>query len=174
MTRTRHGGTLGYVDARTIGARIGDRMELRGLEEIDIAAAARVSQSTVNRWINGISDPRAENIPAIARVLNVTEHWLITGDERSLVEKLVAEMREDGFDDAEILDTLSGLRNTREAAGTSEARAEPREDASPVPLRSAERHSARLRGAQADQKATGRRRPRAPRPPRNPDGDPPS
>lgn len=166
MTRNGFAGTLARMDARTIGARIGERMAAVGLEEIDIAAAARVSQSTVNRWLNGISDPRAENLPAIATALRVTEHWLITGDERSLVEKLVGEMRADGFSDAEIADTLMGFRNAKRSEASSDS--EQHEGEPRAPLQSGAEHE-RRRGVRRGVKARGERHPRGPRPPRNPD-----
>src|SRR5260364_102772 len=52
-----------------------------GMSQAELVRACRVKPSSVNGWLSGKSKfLRGENLLAAARVLNVSEVWLATGD----------------------------------------------------------------------------------------------
>ena len=51
-------------------------MENQGLDSIALAKMVGVSVVTVKRWLNGTYEPRHENLPKIARELNVSTDYL--------------------------------------------------------------------------------------------------
>ena len=64
--------------------RLADRIAERGLTQVALARAVGVSHVTINNYLRGIrSLPRAEELLALARVLEVTMEWLLgAGVER--------------------------------------------------------------------------------------------
>lgn len=44
--------------------------ELSGLSQAELAAIVNVSQQSVAKWENGISSPRMDKLPEIAKALN--------------------------------------------------------------------------------------------------------
>lgn len=140
--------------------------------------------STFQRWEKtGLI--QAHELTELADILGVPQMWLAEGGdlEDARVHKLVDEMREDGFSEAEIVDTLLGLQNAKRAVGsgseespegapsppeevTEETSAQP-EGAPPSPEEIAEELSRRPGGAKG-------RRGRVPKPRRNPEPPPTS
>lgn len=70
------------MSADDFAGRLDARMREQGLEAIDLAAAVRVNQSTVSRWLDGISKPHADHIAPLAARLDVSVAWLLTGQEQ--------------------------------------------------------------------------------------------
>ncbi|MEN4658734.1 S24 family peptidase [Pantoea agglomerans] len=68
---------------QTISDRIVSRMQELNLRSRDLVAGTGASKSTVSQWVNGNNNPSATQIPKIARILNVTETWLINGGSYS-------------------------------------------------------------------------------------------
>ncbi|WP_337025212.1 LexA family protein [Pantoea anthophila] len=67
----------------TISERIATKMRELNLRSRDIVAATGASKSTVSQWVNGGNNPSATHIPKLAKLLNVTETWLINGGNYS-------------------------------------------------------------------------------------------
>jgi len=63
--------------------RIVSRMRELNLRSRDIVAGTGASKSTVSQWVNGGNNPSATHIPKLAKLLNVTETWLISGGSYS-------------------------------------------------------------------------------------------
>jgi SOS-response transcriptional repressor LexA len=68
---------------QTISDRIVSRMQELNLRSRDLVAGTGASKSTVSQWVNGNNNPSATQIPKIAKILNVTETWLINGGSYS-------------------------------------------------------------------------------------------
>lgn len=112
---TKRAGRAGSVVLVTeITERIAARMRELKLEPIDLAAGARTSQTTVERWINHYSDPRAYKIVAIAKTLRVSVSWLLTGEEEGFDDQTRASIWE-GLQGA--LDRLAKLRQKKMTEG---------------------------------------------------------
>jgi SOS-response transcriptional repressor LexA len=67
----------------TISDRIVSKMQELNLRSRDLVAGTGASKSTVSQWVNGNNNPSATQIPKLARILNVTENWLINGGNHS-------------------------------------------------------------------------------------------
>lgn len=63
----------------SVSDRINKRMRDLNLRSRDLVAATGVSKGTVSQWVNGNNNPSATHIPKLAKILNVTESWLING-----------------------------------------------------------------------------------------------
>ncbi|RRO02411.1 MULTISPECIES: LexA family protein [Pectobacterium] len=59
--------------------RINLRMALLTLKSRHLVDATGASKATVSQWVNGGSEPSARYIPSLARVLRVSENWLLEG-----------------------------------------------------------------------------------------------
>ena len=57
--------------------------EEKHIKQADIAKAIGKGTSQITNWKNRNSDPPIEHLPAIAKLLNVSVEWLITGKEAS-------------------------------------------------------------------------------------------
>ncbi|MFK3763209.1 LexA family protein [Serratia ureilytica] len=63
----------------SIQDRILLRMRDLGLKNKDLVKATNASRGTVSQWVNGGNKPSADFLPKLAKALNVTEEWLISG-----------------------------------------------------------------------------------------------
>lgn len=59
--------------------RIQQKLEEKNLKQADIARATGKSTAAVTKWLKGDNIPKAENLKAIAKLLNVSDEWLLTG-----------------------------------------------------------------------------------------------
>ncbi len=64
-----------------IGERIKKARLAKGLSQVELAGAARVSQPTVANWESGSHAPRQQVIFRIAKILNSSSHWLMRGTD---------------------------------------------------------------------------------------------
>ncbi|OQV43421.1 hypothetical protein BZ160_04685 [Pantoea vagans] len=71
----------------SVSDRINKRMRDLNLRSKDLVSATGVSKGTVSQWVNGNNNPSATHIPKLAKILNVTESWLINGGSRSQRDK---------------------------------------------------------------------------------------
>lgn len=70
--------------------RITILMKEKGLKDKDICEYAGINQSTFATWKQKNRDPKPEYLPDIAEFLNVSEKYLLTGEEMTDTE-IVAE-----------------------------------------------------------------------------------
>jgi len=61
--------------------RILIQAEKQGIKQADIAKALGKGTSHITNWKNRNTDPPIEHIPTIAKLLNVSIEWLITGED---------------------------------------------------------------------------------------------
>lgn len=59
--------------------RIQQKLEEKNLKQADIARATGKSTAAVTKWLKGDNIPKAENLKVIAKLLNVSDEWLLTG-----------------------------------------------------------------------------------------------
>lgn len=73
--------TLGFVTLRgmTVGSRIKQAREAKGMSQDTLAKAVGVSRPAVSQWEDESAQPRNNKIPRIAAVLDVTPQWLTLG-----------------------------------------------------------------------------------------------
>lgn len=59
--------------------RIQQKLSERNLKQADLARATGKSTAAVTKWLKGDNIPKADSLKIIARLLNVTDTWLLTG-----------------------------------------------------------------------------------------------
>lgn len=87
------------MNLNELGARIRGRREKQGLKQADLAAAVRVSPQAVSKWERGENAPDISVLAPLARLLDVSVEWLLTGGpaERETFEAVVFATALDGF-----------------------------------------------------------------------------
>ena len=61
--------------------RLQEKLNEKGFKPADLARAAEVSGVAAGKWIHGESQPKAGKLKLIARFLDVSDDWLLTGKE---------------------------------------------------------------------------------------------
>ena len=74
----------------TTAERLKQRMEELGIKQVDIVEACKpyglidkkdiVGKSHISQWVNGVNEPSQNKLTILARVLHVTEAWLLGYD----------------------------------------------------------------------------------------------
>ena len=72
------------MDMMELGRRIRRRREARKLRQADVSDALQVSFQAVSKWERGENAPDIALLPRLARMLDVTVDWLLSGDEAGL------------------------------------------------------------------------------------------
>ncbi|TVL50425.1 S24 family peptidase [Shewanella algae] len=62
--------------------RIVQRAKAIGVKQVDIVKATGASKGTVSNWFKGSNSPNSDFIEPLARLLEVSESWLLTGKEK--------------------------------------------------------------------------------------------
>jgi len=65
----------------SVGSRIKSARLSIGLSQVELASAANVSQPTVANWENDSHAPRKNALTRLAKILETTPHWLMSGGE---------------------------------------------------------------------------------------------
>ena len=65
----------------TIRDRIFDKMDALGMTQKEFSAQTGIPQTTVSDWRKKRTNPTAEKIMIICKVLDVTPEWLLSGVE---------------------------------------------------------------------------------------------
>lgn len=66
---------------KTVGERLAEAREARGLEQADLAGKIPgATQSVVSLWESDKRKLSAEKLIALVRALRIDAHWLLTGD----------------------------------------------------------------------------------------------
>ena len=66
---------------KEISTRISLAVERSGRKAKDIAAALGITEVTMSKYVNGVSTPKNDYLITLARELNVSLSWLLSGDE---------------------------------------------------------------------------------------------
>jgi phage repressor protein C with HTH and peptisase S24 domain len=80
-----------------ISSRIAARAKELGLKQVDIVRMTGATKGTVSNWFKGSSSPKAEYIGPLARALQKSESWVLTGKESNSL-MLEAPKRTSGSD----------------------------------------------------------------------------
>lgn len=59
--------------------RIRQRMNKLNLKSVDLVNATKANKGTVSTWVNGLNEPKGDYLFSLARALQVTPEWLLTG-----------------------------------------------------------------------------------------------
>lgn len=71
---------------QTISERITQRMHALNLKGKDLVSATGASKGSVSQWINGGGTPSSRYITSLAKILNVSENWLLNGGVLNISE----------------------------------------------------------------------------------------
>jgi len=61
--------------------RIKQLLQDKNLKQMDLVNALGVSTKTVTQWLQGSSIPTAQNLMELAKLLGVSERWVLEGKE---------------------------------------------------------------------------------------------
>ena len=64
----------------TIAERLNEALRIRGKKQIDLVQGTGVNKSTISRYLRGEREPKQTALLKLARVLNVSEAWLLGFD----------------------------------------------------------------------------------------------
>lgn len=65
----------------SVSDRIRNRMHELDLSQADIMRATKAARGTVSGWVNGSNSPSAKHLESLAKCLQTTSSWLLTGNE---------------------------------------------------------------------------------------------
>lgn len=85
--------------ASTMNERIRQRMNKLNLKSVDLVNATKANKGTVSTWVNGLNEPKGDYLFSLARALQVTPEWLLTGKGHP----------DDIHDNVEVAPRLKGL-----------------------------------------------------------------
>jgi transcriptional regulator with XRE-family HTH domain len=69
-------------DGHSFASRLREARLRADIRQVAIADAMGTSPSRVSDWMRGKQVPKIQQLPQLARLLNVDLHWLVTGRER--------------------------------------------------------------------------------------------
>lgn len=96
-------------DMATFGDRVAAAREMAGMTQAELARRLGVRVSTLRKWENDLSEPRANRLSIMAGLLNVSMMWLINGQGEGLDAPLEEEVLPSSATD--ILNELRDLRS---------------------------------------------------------------
>ena len=96
-------------DMATFGDRVAAAREMAGMSQAELARRLGVRVSTLRKWENDVSEPRANRLSMMAGLLNVSMMWLINGQGEGLDAPLEEEVLPSSAND--ILNELRDLRS---------------------------------------------------------------
>lgn len=64
----------------TIAERLNEAIKLKGKKQIDLVQGTGVNKSTISRYLRGEREPKQTALLKLARVLDVSEAWLMGFD----------------------------------------------------------------------------------------------
>lgn len=107
---------IGKTRTRIFQQRMNKAMEAKGMRNADIIEASKrigyeLSSSAVAQYRTGIYLPKAEKLAVLARVLDVTESWLLGRDDEELTlteqeKELIESYRKLKNEDKQIISRL--------------------------------------------------------------------
>ena len=85
--------------------RLGQAMKLRGMKAVELSEKTGIPQGAISYYLSGRTEPKADRVYLISKVLDISEAWLLRYDvemERTTAQKkndklaqLVTKMRAD-------------------------------------------------------------------------------
>ena len=74
-------GRPAKIKRSEVGSRIASAREAIGMTQIELAMALKVSQQTVAFWEREAPAPKSDILPDMAKVLNISIDYLLTGED---------------------------------------------------------------------------------------------
>lgn len=71
------------ITKEEVSARISSALHASGKKAKDVANACGITEVTMSKYVNGVSFPKNQYLVALARELNVTVSWVLTGLEET-------------------------------------------------------------------------------------------
>ena len=75
------------MEINTLSERLKHLLERNGLTSYQLCKKVNLNQSTISRILNKNSKPNASNLEVICNYFNVSEEWLLTGNEKESTNK---------------------------------------------------------------------------------------
>lgn len=96
---------------KEISSRIALAVERSGRKAKEIAAALGISEVTMSKYVNGVSTPKNDYLITLARELNVTVSWLLSGEseETAPCEPSYNEWKRRALEAEKKLEVLRGI-----------------------------------------------------------------
>lgn len=111
-------------DAATFGDRVAAAREASGMNQAMLAQRIGVRESTLRKWEDDVSEPRANRLSMLAGILNVSMRWLITGEGEGIDGPMT--QAEGTQDLSDILAEMRTLRSELHAKAEAVGRLEKR------------------------------------------------
>lgn len=70
-------GFIKGVILMTIGERLVLALDIRGMQQKELAEMSGLTEVTISRYITGSREPKADNIIKICKVLCISSDWLL-------------------------------------------------------------------------------------------------
>jgi len=112
-------------EAATFGDRVAGAREAAGMTQAQLAQRLGIGRATLRSWENDLAEPPAETLSTMARVLNVSIMWLLTGEGDGMTAPVDAPAGDGGELKplvAELRALQSDMRAMAERAGRLETR----------------------------------------------------
>ncbi len=100
------------MNGMTISERIFKLMDERGISQLDFSKATGIAQSTISDWKRKKTNPSADKIMIICKVLSVTPYELLQ-DTVSQVKEIEYRVVTNGTLECEILAGIEGLKKSQ-------------------------------------------------------------
>lgn len=68
------------MKAESFANRLKQAMNIANVKQIDLANRTNIDKSLINKYIKGVAEAGNDNLPLIAKALNVSEVWLMGYD----------------------------------------------------------------------------------------------
>jgi transcriptional regulator with XRE-family HTH domain len=103
------------ADAATFGDRLTGAREMMGMSQPQLARKLGIRQSTLRKWEDDLSEPRANQLQMLSGILNVSLRWLLTAEGDGLSAPDVSQSR--GDDMKALLHELRQIRSDISRSG---------------------------------------------------------
>lgn len=102
-------------EAATFGDRLAAARERENMTQAQMARRLGIKASTLRKWEEDLSEPRANHLSIMAGVLNVSMMWLLNGEG----EGLDAPLEADGAPDSDLEAIMRDMRDLRATVARS-------------------------------------------------------
>lgn len=82
------------LNKKEISLRISEAIERSGRKAKEIAIAIGISEVTMSKYANGVSTPKNDYLVSLAKELNVSVSWILSGEEMTADGEEVASFAE--------------------------------------------------------------------------------
>lgn len=103
---------------KTVGQRLKEIMDKRGLKQVDIIEAAKpfftdkvkISKTDLSQYVNDKVEPRSDKLYILAKGLNVPEQWLLGFDDNTSTPSTTPTPKTADLADDDVIFTYEGKK----------------------------------------------------------------